>query len=114
MKYFIHFICSIVLYKFSKYHISLPSPIGEGLGVRLKLQRNTPHHIKPCHWDEANLRVTVLVRMTVVVEDRAIHPSTSCIMAIEDVVEVHTEDSFLQASDMLAWTKGIAEVYIRL
>ena len=114
MKYFIHFICSIVLYKFSKYHISLPSPIGEGLGVRLKLQRHTPHHVKPCHWDEANLCVTVLVRMTIVVEDRAIHPSAGCIVAIEDVVEVHTEDSFLQTSNVLGRTKGIAEVDIRL
>ena len=80
----------------------------------LKLHRNTSHHIKPCHWDETNLRITVLIRMTVVVEDGAVHPSAGSIMAIEDVVEVHTEDSFLQTSNVLGRTKGIAEVDIRL
>ena len=80
----------------------------------LKLHRNTSHHIKPCHWDKTNLRITVLVRMTVVVEDGTIHPSAGSIMAIEDVVEVHTEDGFLQTSNVFAWTKGITEVDIRL
>ena len=94
--------------------MSLPSPFGEGLGVRLKLHRNTSHHIKPCHWDKTNLRIAVLVRMTVVVEDGAVHPSAGSIMAIEDVVEVHTEDNLLQTSNVFAWTKGIAEIDIRL
>ena len=52
--------------------------------------------------------------MTVVVEDGTIYPSTGCIMAIEDIVEVHTEDSFLQTCTVLGRTKGIAEVDIRL
>ena len=107
-----------------------PLPLGEGKGegpvgaclvVRLvvaafclKLHRNTSHHIKPCNWDKTNLRISVLVGMTVVVKDGTIHPSAGCIMAIEDVVEVHTEDNLLQASNVFAWTKGIAEVDIRL
>ena len=68
---YISFILFVLLshISFSKHHISLPSPIGEGLGVRLKLHRNTSHHIKSCHWDKTNLRITVLIRMTVVVED---------------------------------------------
>ena len=101
---------------FSKYHIPLPSPLGEGLGVRLflELQRNITHHIKACHWDETNLSIAVLIRMTVVVEDRAIHPSTGCIMTVEDVVEVHTEDSFLQTDNVIGRTEDIAEVDIRL
>ena len=80
----------------------------------LKLQRNTSHHIKACHRDKTNLCVTFLIRMTVVVEDRTVHPSAGCIMAIEDIVEVHTEDSFLQTSNVLGRTKGIAEVDIRV
>ena len=52
--------------------------------------------------------------MTVVIKDGTIHPSAGSIMAIEDVVEVHTEDNLLQASNVFAWTKGIAEVDIRL
>lgn len=52
--------------------------------------------------------------MTVVVKDGAVHPSAGSIMAIEDIVEVHTEDSFLQTSNVLGRTKGIAEVDIRL
>ena len=80
----------------------------------LKLQRNTSHHIEPCHRDETNLCVTVLVRVTVVVEDRTVHPSAGCIMAVENVVEVHTEDSFLQTSDVLRRTEGVAKVDIRL
>ena len=52
--------------------------------------------------------------MTVVVEDGAVHPSAGCIMAIEDIVEVQTEDSFLQTSNVFGRTKGIAEVDIRL
>ena len=80
----------------------------------LKLHRNTSHHIKACHWDKTNLRITVLIRMTIVVKDCAVHPSAGCIMAIEDIVEVHTEDSFLQTCNVFAWTKGIAEVDIRL
>ena len=105
-----------MVYHLEKSRYLLPSPFGEGAGVRLflKLQRNIPHHIKACHWDKTNLRVTVLIRMTVVVEDGTIHPSTGCIMAIEDVVEVHTEDSFLQTCNVLGRTKGIAEVDIRL
>ena len=107
-----------------------PLPSGEGKGegpvggwllvgfvavlFSLKLHRNTSHHIKPCHWDETNLRITVLVRMTVVVEDGTIHPSAGSIMAIKDVVEVHTEDNFLQTSNVFGRTKGIAEVDIRL
>ena len=109
----------------SKHHISRPSLWGRGWGrgqlvvhlvaaFCLKLHRNTSHHIKPCHWDETNLRITVLVRMTVVIEDGTIHPSAGSIMAIEDIVEVHTEDSFLQTCNVFAWTKGIAEVDIRL
>ena len=80
----------------------------------LKLQRNTSHHIKPCHRDETNLRITVLVRVTVVVEDRAIHPSTGCIMAIENVIEVQPEHCSLQTSDVLRRTEGVAKVDIRL
>ena len=52
--------------------------------------------------------------MTVVVEDGTIHPSAGSIMAIEDIVEVHTEDCFLQTSNVFGRTKGIAEVDIRL
>ena len=52
--------------------------------------------------------------MTVVIEYGTIYPSAGCIMAIEDVVEVHTEDGFLQTCNVFAWTKGIAEVDIRL
>ena len=103
-----------MVYHLGKFRYLLPSPIGEGAGVRLELQRNIPHDIEACHWYEAQLRVTVLVRMTVIVEDRAVHPSAGCIMAIEDIVEVHTEDSFLQTSNVLGRTKGIAEVDIRL
>ena len=60
----------------SKQYISRPSLWGRGRGrghlvaaFCLKLHRNTSHHIKPCHWDKTNLRITVLIRMTVVVED---------------------------------------------
>ena len=52
--------------------------------------------------------------MTVVIEDGTIHPSAGSIMAIEDVVEVHTEDCFFQTSNVFTWMKGIAEVDIRL
>ena len=52
--------------------------------------------------------------MTVVVEDGTIHPSAGCIMAIEDVVEVQTEDSLPHSSNQSTWVKGIAEVDIRL
>ena len=100
--------------RLSKHHISLPSPIGEGAGVRLELQRNIPHDIKACHWDKTNLRVTVLVRMTVVVEDSAIYPSAGSIMAIEDVVKIHAEDSFLQTDKTLCRTERVADVDIRL
>ena len=103
-----------MVYHLGKSRYLLPSPIGEGAGGRLELQRNIPHHIKACHWGKTNLRVTVLVRVTVIIEDRTVHPSAGCIMTIEDVVEVHTEDNFLQTSNVFAWTKGVAEVDIRL
>ena len=80
----------------------------------LKLQRYIPHDIKACHWDKTNLRVTVLVRMTVVVEDRAIYPSAGSIMAVEDVVKIHAEDSFLQTDKTLCRTERVADVDIRL
>ena len=92
----------------------LPSPIGEGAGVRLELQRNIPHDIKACHWDKTNLRVTVLVRVTVIVEDRAIYPSAGSIMTIEDVVKIHTEDNFFQTDKTLCRTERVADVDIRL
>ena len=41
----------------------------------LELQSDTPHHVKARHRYETNLRITVLIRMTVVVEDGTIHPS---------------------------------------
>ena len=101
-------------YHLGKSRYLLPSLIGEGAGVRLKLQRNTSHHIKSCHWYEAQLRVTVLVRMTVIVKDRAIYPSAGSIMAIEDVVKIHAEDSFLQTDKTLCRAERVADVDIRL
>ena len=80
----------------------------------LKLQRYIPHDIKARHWDKTNLRVTVLVRMTVVVEDSAIYPSAGCIMAIEDVVKIHAEDNFLQTDKTFCRTERVADVDIRL
>ena len=80
----------------------------------LELHCNIPHDIKACHWYEAQLRVTVLVRMTVVVEDSAIYPSAGCIMTVEDVVKIHAEDSFLQTDKTLCRTERVAEVDIRL
>ena len=105
-----------MVYHLEKSRYLLPSPFGEGAGVRLflKLQRNIPHHIKACHWDKTNLRVTVLVRMTVVVEDSAIYSSAGSIMAIEDVVKIHAEDSFLQTDKTLCRTERVADVDIRL
>ena len=52
--------------------------------------------------------------MTVVVEDRAIYPSAGSIMAIEDVVKIHAEDSFLQTDKTLCRTERVADVDIRL
>ena len=103
-----------MVYHLGKSRYLLPSPFGEGAGVRLELQRNTSHHIKSCHWYEAQLRVTVLVRMTVIVEDSAIYPSAGSIMAIEDVVEVHAKDSFFQTDKTLCRTERVADVDIRL
>ena len=103
-----------MVYHLGKSRYLLPSPFGEGAGVRLELQRNTPHHIKSCHWDEAQLRITVLVRVTVVVEDSAIYPSTGSIMAIEDVVKIHAEDSFLQTDKTFCRAERVADVDIRL
>ena len=87
--------------------------MGERL-LFLKLQRNISHHIESGHWDEPDLRVTVLVRVTVVVEDRAIQPSTGCIRAIENVIEVQPEHCSLQTSDVLRRTEGVAKVDVRL
>ena len=101
-------------YHLGKSRYLLPSPIGEGAGVRLELQRNTSHHIEACHWDKTNLRVTVLVRMSVVVEDSAIYPSAGCIMTIEDVVKIYAEDNFLQTDKTFCRTERVADVDIRL
>ena len=103
-----------MVYHLGKFRYLLPSPIGEGAGVRLELQRNIPHDIEACHWYEAQLRVTVLVRMTVIVEDSAIYSSAGSIMAIEDVVKIHAEDSFLQTDKTLRRTERVADVDIRL
>ena len=103
-----------MVYHLGKSRYLLPSPIGEGAGVRLELHCYIPHDIKACHWDKTNLCVTVLVRMSVVVEDSAIYPSAGCIMAIEDVVKIHAEDSFLQTDKTLRRTKRVADVDIRL
>lgn len=103
-----------MVYHLGKSRYLLPSPIGEGARVRLELHCYIPHDIEACHWDEAQLRVTVLVRMTVVVEDSAIYPSAGSIMAIEDVVKIHTEDSFLQTDKTLCRAERVADVDIRL
>ena len=103
-----------MVYHLGKSRYLLPSPIGEGAGVRLELQRNTSHDIEACHWYEAQLCVTVLVRMTVIVEDSAIYSSASSIMAIEDVVKIHTEDSFLQTDKTFRRTERVADIDIRL
>ena len=103
-----------MVYHLGKSRYLLPSPFGEGAGVRLELQRNTSHHIKACHWDKTNLRITVLVRMTIIVEDSAIYSSAGSIMAIEDVVKIHTEDNFLQTDKTFCRTERVADVDIRL
>ena len=60
------------------------------------------------------MRVTVLVRMTVIVEDSAIYSSAGSIMAIEDVVKIHAEDSFFQTDKTLCGAERVADVDIRL
>ena len=80
----------------------------------LKLQRNISHHIESGHWDEPDLRVTVLVRVTVVVEDGGVDPSAGSIMAVEDIVEVHTEHSFFQAGNVPGRTQGVADIDVCL
>ena len=52
--------------------------------------------------------------MSVVVEDSAIYPSAGSIMAIEDVVKIHAEDSFFQTDKTLCRAERVADVDIRL
>ena len=91
----------------------LGQPIYPSVNV-LELQRDVAHDVESSHRNPADLRVAVVVGMTVVVEDRAIHPSRGSIMTVEDVVEIASYHHLAQACETLSRTEGVVGVDVGL
>ena len=71
---------------------------------------DTAHSRETRHWDEANLIIAVVVRMTAAFVDSRINPSAGCIVFVEHVVQVYTEDNLFES---LLGLQRIAEADIR-
>ena len=81
-----------------------------GIYLALKPQRQISHHIESRHRDETDLIIAVAVRVTIAVADGRIDPATCSIVLIEDVVEIHLENGFLNDDFRL---ECVAETHIR-
>ena len=71
----------------------------------LEPQRQIPHDGKPCHRDETDLVIAVVVGVAVAVADGRIDPAAGGVAFVEDVVEIDLEDGLL---DDLLGLVGIA------
>ena len=64
--------------------------------ARLEFQRDAAHGGKACRGHVANLVVAVVVGMASAGVDGAIYPSALCKMTVENIVEIGSEDDFLE------------------
>ena len=78
--------------------------------IKLKLYGNITQDGEASHRDEADLVVTVVVGMSAAFVKSGIDPAAGGITLVEDVVEVHLDDGFLD--DFLGFER-IAEAHVR-
>jgi len=86
-------------------------PDGEGWGGAffLELQCYGSHAVETSHWDVSHGRVALTLVVPIVVD-----VARSCIVTVEDIVEVGTEHNLLQAKHTLREVECVRSVHVSL